>query len=69
MHDGSEVTLLDVVKFYDKGGEPNPNLDGGIVKLNLTDQEENDLVEFMNALTGDGAAREAAHAPAIRENQ
>ena len=69
MHDGSEATLLDVVKFYDKGGEPNPNLDGGIVKLNLTDQEENDLVEFMNALTGDGAAREAAHARALRQNQ
>jgi cytochrome c peroxidase len=69
MHDGSEATLLEVVKFYDKGGEPNPNLDGGIVKLDLTDQEENDLVEFMNALPGDGAAREAAHARAIRQNQ
>jgi cytochrome c peroxidase len=69
MHDGSEATLLEVIKFYDKGGEPNPNLDGGIVKLNLTDQEENDLVEFMNALTGDGAAREAAHAQAVRQNQ
>jgi len=69
MHDGSEATLLEVIKFYDKGGEPNPNLDGGIVKLNLTDQEENDLVEFMNVLTGDGAAREAAHAQAVRQNQ
>jgi cytochrome c peroxidase len=69
MHDGSEATLLEVIQFYDKGGEPNPNLDGGVVKLDLTAQEENDLVEFMNALTGDGAAREAAHAPAIRQNQ
>jgi cytochrome c peroxidase len=66
MHDGSVATLREVVEFYDKGGEPNPNLDGGIVKLELTDQEEDDLVEFMKALTGDGAAREAARAPAVR---
>ena len=55
MHDGSEATLLDVVKFYDKGGEPNPNLDGGIVPLKLTDPEKQDLVAFMESLTGQGA--------------
>jgi len=55
MHDGSEATLLDVVKFYDKGGEPNPYLDGGIVPLKLTDQEQKDLVAFMESLTGQGA--------------
>lgn len=62
MHDGSEATLLDVVKFYDKGGEPNPYLDGGIVPLKLTEQEMQDLVEFMQALTGtgDGAPDRAA---------
>ncbi len=54
MHDGSEATLLDVVNFYDKGGEPNPNLDGGITPLKLTDQEKQDLVAFMEALTGEG---------------
>ena len=54
MHDGSEATLLDVVKFYDKGGEPNPYLDGGIVPLKLTDQEKQDLVTFMESLTGQG---------------
>ncbi|HEY6549367.1 MAG TPA: cytochrome c peroxidase [Vicinamibacteria bacterium] len=54
MHDGSEATLLDVVKFYDKGGEPNPYLDGGVVPLKLTDQEMKDLVAFMEALTGEG---------------
>ncbi|MET0555431.1 MAG: hypothetical protein ABW221_20480, partial [Vicinamibacteria bacterium] len=41
-------------KFYDKGGEPNPYLDGGIVPLKLTDQEMQDLVEFMESLTGQG---------------
>jgi cytochrome c peroxidase len=55
MHDGSEATLLDVVNFYDKGGEPNPYLDGGIVPLKLTDQEKQDLVAFMESLTGQGA--------------
>ncbi len=55
MHDGSEATLLDVVKFYDKGGEPNPYLDGGIVPLKLTEQEKQDLVAFMESLTGQGA--------------
>jgi len=62
MHDGSEATLLDVVNFYDRGGEPNPYLDGGIVALRLTDQEKKDLVAFMESLTGegDGAASRAA---------
>jgi cytochrome c peroxidase len=55
MHDGSEATLMDVVVFYDKGGEPNPYLDGGITPLKLTEQEKKDLVAFMEALTGQGA--------------
>jgi cytochrome c peroxidase len=65
LHDGSEATLMDVVNFYDKGGEPNPYLDGGIVPLKLTDQEKQDLVAFMQSLTGegDGAATRAALQP------
>jgi cytochrome c peroxidase len=54
MHDGSEATLMDVVNFYDRGGEPNPYLDGGITPLKLTEQEKLDLVEFMESLTGEG---------------
>lgn len=53
MHDGSELTLESVVEFYDKGGIPNPNLDGGIRPLNLTEDEKKDLVEFMKSLTSD----------------
>jgi cytochrome c peroxidase len=53
MHNGSEKTLLDVVNFYDKGGEANPNLDGGMRPLKLTDGEKADLVEFMKTLTSD----------------
>jgi cytochrome c peroxidase len=57
MHNGSEKTLLDVVKFYNKGGEPNPNLDGGMRPLKLTDPQMDDVVEFMKTLTGDDARR------------
>jgi cytochrome c peroxidase len=57
MHDGSQKTLREVIDFYNKGGEPNPNLDGGMRALELTDQEINDLIEFLNALTGDRARR------------
>jgi cytochrome c peroxidase len=53
MHDGSQKTLLDVVRFYSRGGEANPYLDHRISQLNLTDEEMNALVEFMRALTSD----------------
>lgn len=53
MHDGSLATLEDVVEFYDNGGEPNPALDPDMQKLNLTEQEKQDLVEFMKALNGE----------------
>ncbi|HEX8293998.1 MAG TPA: cytochrome c peroxidase [Pyrinomonadaceae bacterium] len=59
MHDGSEKTLLDVVRFYNRGGERNPALDGRIRPLQLTDAEMNDLVEFMRALTSDDVLRQA----------
>lgn len=53
MHDGSQKTLEEVVEWYDKGGHPNQWLSDKIKKLNLTDQEKQDLVEFMKACTGD----------------
>jgi cytochrome c peroxidase len=54
MHDGSLKTLRDVVDFYDKGGIPNKNLDEKVKALHLTEQEKNDLVEFLKALNGEG---------------
>jgi cytochrome c peroxidase len=57
MHDGSLKTLREVIDFYNKGGEPNPNLDGGIITLNLTEQEISDLEEFMKMLTSARARR------------
>jgi cytochrome c peroxidase len=57
MHDGSLKTLKDVVVHYNNGGvtkegDPvNDFLSGGIRPLNLTEQEIDDLVSFMEALT------------------
>lgn len=56
MHDGSEATLEAVVEYYNKGGTPNPHLDGRMKPLGLTDQEKKDLIAFMNALNGDPVA-------------
>jgi len=53
MHDGSLKTLEEVVEHYNKGGNPNPALDKDVKKLNLTDREKKDVVEFMKALTGE----------------
>jgi cytochrome c peroxidase len=58
MHDGSLPTLWDVMDHYNKGGEPNPFLDGGMQRLGLTENEIDDLVELMNAFTSDRYAME-----------
>jgi cytochrome c peroxidase len=57
MHNGSEKTLIDVVRFYNRGGNGNPNLDKRIVPLKLTDNEMSELVEFMHALTSNDVLR------------
>jgi cytochrome c peroxidase len=57
MHDGSIATLREVVEHYNNGGATtpeeriNPFLSGGIRPLDLTDQQIDDLVAFMEALT------------------
>ena len=57
MHDGSEPTLEAVIEFYDRGGNPNPWLDGGMRPLALTPQEKADLVELMKTFTSSDLAR------------
>jgi cytochrome c peroxidase len=49
-HDGSAATLADVVDFYDKGGNPNRNLDPAMHPLHLSAQQKADLVQFLNSL-------------------
>lgn len=57
MHDGSLKTLREVVEHYNNGGvtkmgDPiNPFLGGGIRPLDLSEQEIDDLVAFMEMLT------------------
>lgn len=51
MHDGSLTTLWDVMDHYNKGGVPNPYLDGGMQRLGLTEPEIDDLVAFLFSLT------------------
>jgi cytochrome c peroxidase len=57
MHDGSLKTLREVVEHYNNGGvtkegDPvNDFLSGGIRPLGLTEEEIDDLVAFMEALT------------------
>jgi cytochrome c peroxidase len=53
MHDGTLATLAEVVAFYDRGGVPNPNLDPRVRPLDLTASESEDLVAFLESLTGD----------------
>jgi len=58
MHDGSIKTLIDVVQFYNRGGNANRYLDERIQALRLTDAEVNDLVEFLRSLTSDDVLRQ-----------
>ncbi|MDD4267161.1 MAG: cytochrome c peroxidase [Pirellulales bacterium] len=51
MHDGSLATLWDVIDHYNKGGEDNPFLDGGIEPLALSEEEIDQLVAFLFTLT------------------
>jgi cytochrome c peroxidase len=57
MHDGSLATLEDVMQHYNNGGVTNEGdrvndfLSSGIRPLELTDEEIDDLVAFMKALT------------------
>jgi cytochrome c peroxidase len=64
MHNGSYLTLRSVVEFYNRGGNfpknNNRDLDADIEPLNLTDQEMDDLVTFMEALTDPRVKKHAA---------
>jgi cytochrome c peroxidase len=53
MHDGSLKTLREVVDFYVGGGNSNTQLDKEIRPLKLSAQERNDLIAFLESLTGE----------------
>lgn len=57
MHDGSLKTLPEVIEFYNNGGKVNKDdlvngfQSGGIRPLNLSEQQKQDLLEFLKSLT------------------
>ena len=66
MHDGSLSTLAEVVGFYDAGGVPNEGLDPRIRPLGLAPEQQQDLVAFLESLSGsnlDALAADARLAP------
>ena len=64
MHDGSLATLKEVVAFYDRGGIANPSLSPEMARLHLSASEQDDLVAFLESLTGE-IAPEAARRPLL----
>jgi cytochrome c peroxidase len=73
MHDGSLKTLKDVIDFYVGGGTSNPQLDKEIHTLvHLTGREREDLLAFLESLTGEfpyevGPPAKASAPPPARE--
>jgi cytochrome c peroxidase len=53
MHNGVFKTLEEAVDFYNRGGGDDPFKSEKIFPLQLTNQEEKDLVAFLKAFTGD----------------
>ena len=70
MHDGSLVTLKDVMDYYVGGGNTNPYLDKEMRTLDfLTFDERRDILAFLESLTGEmpkdvGPPQASAAAPA-----
>jgi cytochrome c peroxidase len=58
MHDGSVETLWDVMDHYNKGGEANLFLDGGVEPLALTEEEIDQIVALLFTLTDERFAEE-----------
>lgn len=51
MHDGSFLTIEEVIKHYNTGGKSHRNKDTAIKPLNLTEFEMKNLAVFLNCLT------------------
>lgn len=54
MHDGSLRDLREVVLFYERGGIRNPHIDTQIRPLDLSADDVDALVAFLEALNGEG---------------
>lgn len=51
MHDGSMATLEEVIEHYNSGGKIHRNKSAILRQLHLTNQDKQDLVAFLKALT------------------
>ncbi|TPI21096.1 cytochrome-c peroxidase [Mesorhizobium sp. B4-1-1] len=65
MHDGSLGTLEEVVDFYNRGGNANPNLSPSIHPLYLNGSEKAALVAFLKSLTSPEAEAAAQSASTL----
>jgi cytochrome c peroxidase len=54
MHDGSQKSLEDIIEYYDRGGNPNPNLSLEMNPLNLTPKAKTELLAFLRVLQSPG---------------
>jgi cytochrome c peroxidase len=52
MHNGSEASLHEVLKLYEKGGIDRPSRSPLTMPIELTEQERRDLIAFMESLSG-----------------
>ncbi len=66
MHNGSLATLEQVIRFYNQGGIRNETLDNLIKPLHLTEREINQLVAFLNTLTGNNIQQLISDAYAVK---
>ncbi|HWV43386.1 cytochrome-c peroxidase [Pseudorhodoplanes sp.] len=57
LHDGSARTLREVIALYVKGGIDRDSRSPMINPIDLTEQDRDDLVAFLETLTGEGEAK------------
>jgi len=58
MHNGSQATLVDVMKHYEKGGLDRPSRSPLMMPIDLSDQERQDLIAFMETLSDGGNTKQ-----------
>jgi len=56
MHDGNLPSLKSVIEFYDQGGVPSKGKSPFISPIGMSEDEKNDLLEFLKALDVNGDA-------------
>lgn len=53
MHDGRFKTLIEVIRFYESGGQNNPSKSSLIKARKLSDEDRSDLEYFLQSLNGE----------------